>query len=136
MANFTKKVVQKDSTNADGEGTVVTQRTRASSTQVDPKITVANLVWYVYGLVAILLGLRFVLKLFGANSANGFVNWLYSVSGVLSAPFDNIFNVTKAVRGEFRSVFEPSILVAIVIYGLIAWGIVKLLSLNEPNPSV
>ena len=54
------------------------------------------------------------------------------MKGILTAPFDNIFGVTSATTGTVRSVFEPSILVAGVVYALIGWGIVKLLSLNKP----
>ncbi len=90
-----------------------------------------NLVWFVYGLVAILLALRMLLKLLGANSNNSFVDIIYSVSGVLSAPFDSIFKVASAQAGATKSVFEPSILVAIAVYALIAWGITKLLTLND-----
>ncbi|MEO8785086.1 MAG: hypothetical protein ABI221_02080 [Candidatus Saccharimonadales bacterium] len=136
MADQVNRVVQKDNTTVDGEGAVVREKTRATSTQVDSKVTVANIIWYIYGLMAILLALRFVLRLFGANSANGFVSFIYAVSGVLSAPFDSIFGVTKAASGNVSSVFEPSILVAIAVYGLIAWGLAKLLTLNEPRPTV
>lgn len=97
------------------------------------KTVFINAVWYVYGLVAILLALRFTLKLFAANPANAFVEFTYNVSGVLSAPFDTIFGVTKRTAGTVVSVFEPSILVAIAVYALIAWGIVKILSINETN---
>lgn len=76
--------------------------------------------------------LRFVLKLFGANPANGFVDFVYAVTGILTAPFDSIFGVTKPEAGNVDSVFEPSILVAAAVYALIGWGIVKLINLNRP----
>lgn len=136
MVNQVKRVVRRDNTTVDGEGAVVTEKTQATNTSVDSKITAANIIWYLFGLVAILLALRFVLKLFGANSENSFVSFVYSVSGVLSAPFDSIFGVTKATSGTVSSVFEPSILVAIAVYALIAWGIAKLLTLNEPRQTV
>ena len=136
MADQINRVVQRDNTTVDDDGAVVTEKTQATSTQADPKITLANIIWYIYGFVAILLVLRFILKLTGANSANSFVSFIYSVSGVFTAPFDSIFGVTKSTSGTISSVFEPSILVAIAVYALIAWGIAKLLTLGEPRSTV
>jgi hypothetical protein len=130
-----KETVRVDS-GIDQDGTVVREKSRAVETRQNPKSTFVNAVWYIYGVIAILLALRFVLKLTGANPANGFVNFIYAVSGVLSAPFDSIFGVESAKAGTVHSVFEPSILVAILIYALIAWGIAKLITLNERRSDV
>ncbi len=127
------KVTNRDEQLTTEDGTVVTERTQSVNKEVDSKVTVSNVIWYIYGFIAIILALRFVLKLAGANAGNSFVNLIYSVSGVFSVPFDTIFGVAKATSGNVRSVFEPSILVAIAVYGLIAWGISKLLVLNEPK---
>lgn len=108
----------------------------ADQKTVNIKTIFINVVWYVYGVIAILLALRFTLKLFAANPTNAFVEFIYNVSGVLSAPFDTIFGVTKRATGTAVSVFEPSILVAIAVYALIAWGIVKILSINEKNTNL
>ena len=115
----------------DQDGAVVRERTSSIESKTNSKTTIVNAVWYLYGVVAILLVIRLILKLTGANSGNGFVSFIYSVSGVLSAPFDSIFGVKSAQAGSTQSVFEPSILVAIAVYALIAWGISKLLTLNE-----
>lgn len=136
MADEQRRVVERDSTVVEGDGSVVRERSQSTNTKVDSKVTIANVIWYIYGLIAILLTIRFVLKLLGANSGNAFVSFIYSVSGVLSAPFDSIFGVTKATSGTTSSVFEPSIIVAIAVYALIAWGIAKLLTLNEPKNGV
>ena len=136
MSDEVTRVVQRDNTTVESDGAVVREKTQARSTQTNPKITVANFIWYLYGLVAILLTIRFILKLSGANSDNGFVSFIYSITGVLSAPFDTIFGVTKASTGKITSVFEPSIIVAIAVYALVAWGIAKLLTLNEPRSKI
>lgn len=134
--NEVKKVVNTDQTAVEADGTVVNERAEAVSTKTDSKTTIVNVIWYIYGLFAIILAMRFVLKLTGANPANSFVDFIYSVSGVLSAPFDSIFGVTKATGTRVTAVFEPSILVAIAVYALVAWGISKLLALNEPKTSI
>lgn len=129
MADLERKVTQTSNTGVSDTGEVVKERTSRIETNTGSKTTAINFVWYIFGLVAILLGLRMILKLFGANSGNGFVDLIYSVSGALTAPFDNIFRVTASEAG--KSVFEPSILVAITVYALIAWGVARLLTLNE-----
>lgn len=136
MSDQFKKVVTKDQKVVRSDGAVVREQSEAVHEQADPKSTIANVVWYIYGFIAIILLIRFVLKLLSANPSNSFVDFMYSLSGVLSAPFDSIFGVSTTSTGQTTSVFEPSILVAIAVYGLIAWGVVKLLSLNKPNESV
>lgn len=133
MPELKETVTTTQNDGVDQTGADVQQQTRKVNTEVaaDSKSTITNVVWYIVGFIEVLLAFRFVLKLFGANPASGFVNFIYSVTGVLTAPFDNIFGVTSPEAGSVQSVFEPSILVAAVVYALIGWGIVKLLSLNR-----
>ncbi len=80
-------------------------------------------VWFVAGVIDVLVGLRFVLKLLGASTASPFVVLLYGITAVLVAPFRGIFPIS----GEGAFVFEPASLVALVIYPLIALGIAYLI---------
>ena len=84
---------------------------------------ISRVVWFVFGFIEILIAIRFVLKMLGANAAAGFARLVYGVSDVLMAPFRTLFG-TQRVEG---AVFEWSALVAIAIYALIAWGIVALI---------
>ncbi len=134
MTEIKETVTTSQDTGVDETGAQVQQRTRKVDTNVsaDSKSTAANAVWYILGVVEVLLAFRFVLKLFGANPSSGFVDFVYSVTGILTAPFDNIFGVATSDTGDIvRSVFEPSILVAAAVYALIAWGVVKLLTLDR-----
>lgn len=63
------------------------------------------------------LALRFVLKLFGANDNNGFVAWVYEMSGALLDPFRGIFP-TKVFENQY--VLEFNTLFAMLIYALLA----------------
>ncbi|MET1033608.1 MAG: hypothetical protein ABWX94_03850, partial [Candidatus Saccharimonadales bacterium] len=112
MTEFKETVTTSKDQGVDSTGAQVQQQTRKVDTNVraDNKSTAANVVWYILGIIEILLGFRFVLKLFGANPESGFVDFVYTTSGILTAPFDNIFGVTSAKSGEVQSVFEPSIL--------------------------
>ncbi len=76
------------------------------------------------GLVEGFLAIRFILKLFGANAANGFVSWIYEMSGALLDPFREIFP-TKVFQSTF--VIEFSTIFAMVVYAIIAVLVVALL---------
>lgn len=85
--------------------------------------------WIVYIIATIIVGLliiRFVLLLLGANPLNGFANFIYSVTKPLIAPFNGLFSYGDIVAGQSR--FEVTTLVAIVVYSLIAFILVKVLS--------
>lgn len=89
----------------------------------------ARLVWYIAGILLVLLGFRFVLVLFGANAYNGFANFIYNTSHPFVSPFFSLFNYRNYVYGV--SHFEIYTLVAIVFYSLIAWGLARLFTLNR-----
>ncbi|MDQ3159152.1 MAG: YggT family protein [bacterium] len=134
MADDIKQTVTKtDDTGVDSTGASVQQQTKRIQTDVpaDVKTTSQNVVWYILGFIEILIAFRFALKLFGADPASSFVTFVYNVTGVLTLPFDSIFGVTEATTGETQSVFEPSIVVAAAVYAVIAWGIVKLITINQ-----
>ena len=125
------KETERVNTGIDQDGAAVQEKTNTIESKANTKTTAVNIVWYIYGLIAVFLALRMALKLFGANASNGLVGLIYSASGVMSAPFDTVFGVKSVEAGSAQSVFEPSILVAIAVYALIAWGIAKLLTINE-----
>lgn len=88
--------------------------------------TVAYLVYFFFGALEILLVFRLVLKLAGASLASGFVGFIYGLTGIFILPFEGIFRRGFAEGLETTSVLEPSTLVAIIVYFVMAWGIVKL----------
>ncbi len=87
-----------------------------------------RIVWYITGLIEVLLAFRFILKLLGANPAAGFSSFIYRVSYPLAAPFLNVFRVIH-VQG---TLFEWTTLLAMLVYWLIAWAITKLLLISKP----
>lgn len=89
-------------------------------------------VWYLLGLVEIILALRFILHLLAANGAAGFTQFIYSVSLPFIAPFQAVFPASGA-RGH---VFEWTTLLSMLVYGLVAWGIIKLLVMGRPVSKV
>jgi len=92
---------------------------------------VIQTVWWIVGFVEVLIAIRFVLKLFGANPAP-FVRFMYDLTWPFVAPFHGIFNTAQ----EGKSILEPESLVAMAIYALIGWGIVSLIRLvSRPRSS-
>ena len=88
--------------------------------------TIEYIVYFVLGTLETLLAFRLVLKLMGASMASGFVNFIYGLTGIFILPFEGIFRrgITQGI--ESASVFEPSTFVAIIVYAIVFWGIVKL----------
>lgn len=86
-----------------------------------------QIVWYILGILEILLMFRLILKLLAANPLAGFSSFVYTVSYPLAVPFLNVFRVTR-VDG---SIFEWTTILAMLVYWLIAWGIVKLFFMSK-----
>jgi len=95
--------------------------------QASDSQTVEYLIYYFFGALEILLIFRLVLKLTGASLSSTFVGFIYGLSGVFILPFEGIFHRGFAQGVETTSVLEPSTLVSIVVYAVLAWGIVKLI---------
>jgi len=87
-----------------------------------------QVIWYILGVIEVLLVFRFVFKALGANPFSGFASFIYSVSAPLAVPFQGILR-TNAVEG---SVFEWSTVIAGIVYALIASGLVQLLQILKP----
>jgi len=85
-----------------------------------------QIVWYVLGIVEALLFFRLFLKLFGADPSAGFTSAIYTMTAPLVAPFVSVFHITS-IQG---SVFEWTTLLAALVYGIVAMGIVKLLVMS------
>ncbi|MBM3210381.1 hypothetical protein FJZ39_03535 [Candidatus Saccharibacteria bacterium] len=100
---------------------------RASEDKVSAKITVARLVWFITGVIVSLLLLRFIFLLLGASEASAFVSFIYGLSAVFALPFEGMFGTPT----YGQSTISISTLVGALIYTLIGWGIVKLLTLNS-----
>ncbi len=78
---------------------------------------VATIINVIFGIILTLLALRFVLRLLGANPANGFANFVYSLSQPLVAPFFGLFN--SPLQLDIAG-FELATLIALLVYGLVA----------------
>ncbi len=80
---------------------------------------VINSISFLVGLLEILLILRFILRLSGANTQNAFAQFIYNISDPLIAPFSTLF--ISPVTGGGANIFDLNVLVAIVVYALLGW---------------
>jgi hypothetical protein len=121
MPDVTKETITTTDSSDDSSGRKPTKRD-ATGYQ-----TASYLVYFVFGVLDVLLAFRFILQLLGANLSNGFVDFIYNLSAVFVTPFIGIFNQSLARGAVTTSVFEPATLIAIIVYALVAWGIVVLI---------
>lgn len=98
-----------------------------NSPSTKPLYRGTQIVWYLLGILEVLLAFRFVLKLMGANPEAGFTSFIYGVTYIFTAPFLSVFRMTK-VAG---SIFEWTTILAMLVYWLIAFGIIKLFLMGK-----
>lgn len=98
-----------------------------TSASTKPLYRGTQIVWYILGVIEILLAFRLVLKLMGANPSAVFSGFIYNVSYIFVSPFLSVFRVTQ-VSG---SVFEWTTLLAMFVYWVIAVGIINLFLMGK-----
>ncbi len=79
-----------------------------------------------FAIIGFLLGLRILLRFFGANSETPFVAWVYESSDSLLAPFAGIFPITR-IEGGF--VIDFPAIFALVVYVFIGYLILEAVSI-------
>lgn len=120
MAEIIKETITTQENNVNPNVNTPVKR-EASNSQ-----TIEYLVYFLFGIIEVLLAFRLVFKLIGASLSSVFVGFIYGLTGVFILPFEGIFRRWFTQGVETTSIFEPSTLVAIIVYAVLAWGIVKL----------
>ncbi len=91
---------------------------------------ITRIMWMVLGILEIMLGLRFILKLMAANPSNGFAGFVYGITWTFTKPFDALLG-TPAIDG---SIFEVTTLIAMSVYALIFGFVARLMLLIADRP--
>lgn len=125
MAEILKETVTTHGNNVNPVVNTTTKNTSVKSTSTTSQ-TVEKIVYYIFGIVEIFLVFRLVLKIAGASLGSAFVDFVYGVSGLFIIPFEGIFRKGFSEGVETTSVFEPSTIVALLVYVVIAWGVARL----------
>lgn len=95
-------------------------------------LRITQFIWLATSTLEILLAIRFMLKLIAANPGAGFAQFIYSVTGVFLTPFVGLTG-TPSADGSVLEVFT---LIAMLVYALLAWGLVRLMWLVFEAPTV
>ena len=82
----------------------------------------------------IMLLLRFILKLIGANSANPFAGFLYALTGIVLSPFMGIVG-SPSIHPD--QAFEWPTLIGMLVYWLIFYAVRRFLRIliSSPEPA-
>lgn len=121
----------------DPAGNLVEKREQVFDDSSQQRLNLINrttqIIYFLVGLLEVLLTLRFVFRLINADATTGFANFIYNFTHPFVVPFNGIFNDQAIAR---VGVLEFSTLVAMVIYALVGYGIARLLYvLFAPNRS-
>ena len=84
---------------------------------------VTQFIWLLFGALEALIGIRVILMLIGANPGNVFTMLVYQLSDLFLWPFRNIV----ANPGFQNHVLEITSIIAMIVYPLIGWAIVRLI---------
>lgn len=90
-------------------------------------IWIINSIFWLLGILEILLIMRFLLRLFGANRENQFAQLINDLSAPFIAPFSTLF-ISPTSNGA-ENIFDFNIVIAILAYALLSYLIVSLLRL-------
>lgn len=101
--------------------------TSYTSSTTKPLYKGTQIVYYILGVLEVLLAFRFVLKLLGANPSAGFSSFIYKLTYVFATPFLNVFRGTQ-VSGN---IFEWTTLLAMLVYWIVAIGLINLFLMSK-----
>jgi uncharacterized protein YggT (Ycf19 family) len=95
-----------------------------------PLAYVRRILSLLFGILAIMLGLRILLLLFVANESNNIVEFVYNVTEPFVAPFRGIFSFDQVTPGG-GSVFDVAAVVALIGWLLIYLLLMAILRLGD-----
>ena len=87
--------------------------------------------WFIT-VLEVILAIRFILKLIGADPTNLFAGFLYALTDIVLSPFSTIVH-TPSLRTN--QAFEWSTLIAMAIYWLLFWAIMRFLRVLISTPA-
>jgi len=96
--------------------------------RVEPLYRGTQIVWYVFYVIETILLFRFLLKIIGANAGAGFTQFVYAIS----APFVSPFLYVVGSPHVLGATIEWSTVIAMIVYWVVAWGIVRLITMGRP----
>jgi hypothetical protein len=117
--------------------TIENKTTKVISSQHEPEreqrifsFKATQLIWLLFGLLEALIALRVGLRIIGANPDSPIVAMIYGFTYLFLFPFEGLIGSPSAGG----MVLELSSLFAMLIYGLIAWAIERIVWLLFYRP--
>jgi uncharacterized protein YggT (Ycf19 family) len=108
-----------------------------TSASTKPIYRSIQIVWSLVGTIEVFLAFRFILKLLDANPNAGFTSFIYEVTYIFANPFLSVFRNDTITPGN---VFEWTTLLAMIVYWVVAMGLIKLFlmgkSVSTPEAAV
>jgi uncharacterized membrane protein len=80
-----------------------------------------ELIWFVFGVLEGLIGLRVLLKMMAANPSNAFATFIYGITEIFVLPFKGL----TAEPSAEGFVLEIPAIIAMLVYLLVAWAIAR-----------
>jgi YggT family protein len=107
------------------------QRSITAANQNSSVARIVNIVFFFFGALELLLTIRVVLQLIGANAENGFANFIYG----LSSPFVALFaSLVQNPTLSGTSVLEITTIIAMLVWAIVAWLTGRLIWLMMSRP--
>jgi hypothetical protein len=116
-----------------GQQTVRTDSRHTTMTGPGAAETARRLIVLVFGLIQIVIGLRFLLLLLDAREANGLVSGILSISQLFVAPFEGILR-TNALHAA-GSIFDIAAVVAFVGWTVLELIVIWALAIFRREPA-
>ncbi len=85
---------------------------------------VQRVIGVLFTILTVLLLFRFGFKLLGANPDNVFVDLIYRGTRWMVGPFDGIFSPADLSETQAGGVFEPSVVIALIVLAVV-YGIIQ-----------
>lgn len=105
----------------------MSQQTETRDTKAESN-TSKRIVGVIFAVIEVVLAFRLIFKGLGANPTSGFVRGIYGATQFLVSIFEGIFSRGTTSGAETTAIFEPATLIVMVVIGLIAWGVLRLMT--------
>jgi len=112
--------------------TVVEERIVDEPVQRVYTFKITQVIWLIFGVIEGLILLRVALKLIAANPSVPFAAFIYNLTEPFLLPFIGLTS-TPAAGGI---VLELSSIIAVIVYALLAWLVVKVIDVAFYSPRV
>src|SRR5512144_1814309 len=107
------------------------ERSISAANQNSAVARVVHIEYFLFGILELLLALRVILRLLGANPGNAFADFIYG----LSEPFVALFaNLVRNPALSSTATLEVTTIIAMIVYSALSWLIGRAIWLTMSRP--